>query len=189
MEISPSLVPYPLFPSLCQPPHSHLVDPLSLSHKGHSFCSFPSFSHMVSPYSILVTCCHPQRFDGNSHTRRICTCIILTHTLLVFIPNHHPHASRPPRSAGSAICATASYVIGHLGPLPFATDARPQIRRQRHPACIHLGLSSSSLSPSYLLIPFSSKILARSTLLTAGVIRLSQPSVEAAVRPSTTDNA
>jgi hypothetical protein len=58
------------------------------------------------------------------------------------------------------LIATASYVTGSPCPLPFATDARHQIRRQR-PACLHLGPSSSSLSPSYPLIASASNIPAQ----------------------------
>ncbi|KAF8558464.1 hypothetical protein OG21DRAFT_1156027 [Imleria badia] len=106
--------------------------------------TFPIALPTTAPAHSLPICAHIPCLShtkvATRNTRRICTCIILTIPYLYHTkPITHMHTG--PLVAGSALCATASYVIGYLGPLPFATDARPQIRRKRYPACFHLAKS------------------------------------------------
>lgn len=173
------------FPSLWQPPHPYIVCLYALPSLSQR--SVIALSSHTSPSdSVLVTLLHDALHSnlivpgGSEHTRRTCSCIIIPCLY------HHPHASRPIGIASftGILFTTASYVIG-----PLWSSSIPHQCETPSPACMFILVRPLPPYLSAVLIPPSSKTLARSTLSTADAILTPRPFVEAAVRARTTTNA
>lgn len=116
-----------------------------MSHNGLSSPSSPSFSHICRVTAL--------RSDGNSHTRRICTRIIIYTIPYLYHTKHHPHASRlsalPPRHS-----PIRHRVLSFPPPCPTQSiHSTPSSR----------SVFSFPITASYPLIPPYSKTPARSS--------------------------